>query len=403
MQIFIEPTDVLLFRDGRPFSAGEGHRARSVFPPTPNTMQGVIRSKVLAERCGRYQQYRDGCLKCQEINNCTIPQEIGTPTQGSYGNMQLKGALIAKYEEPYLTAYFPIPADIVKVKDKKNLSSDSQRIRYLSPLQEKIPGINDLPYSLHTLWNSEGMPIEAVQGYCKHQDLSNYLLGQYHNNFDFISSNKLYEGESRFGIEVNNSLQAVQESKIYQTEFIRCREKIGLYIELEGITTLNSHLDSQINLIGIGGENRVASYTEIKGIDWDKFRENLINQLKQSDGFKLYLATPTIFDSEHQQGWVPKWVDLNTLSGQYQGISVQLIVAALSGYETIGGWDVAYNRPKPTRRSVKAGSVYYFTTKARPEDILKVFHWQNLTDEKSDAQIGYGLSLVGSWNYNKLS
>jgi CRISPR-associated protein Cmr3 len=94
MQIFIEPSDVLLFRDGRPFSAGEGHRARSIFPPTPNTMQGVIRSKVLADRCGRYQQYREGCNDCPEKNSCTISSEIGKPAsngRGNYGAMHLKG------------------------------------------------------------------------------------------------------------------------------------------------------------------------------------------------------------------------------------------------------------------------------------------------------------------------
>jgi len=183
MQIFIEPSDVLLFRDGRPFSAGEGHRARSIFPPTPNTVQGVIRSKVLADRCGRYQQYRDGCLGCSEQNNCTIPDEIGRPSRdgrGSYGNMSLKGALIAKYHPPDLTAYFPVPVDVVQVKDKdEGKPSIDLQLQYLQPLQQQLPGQNDLAYSLFPLWTPETKPVEAIQDYWGHQDLINYLLGEY--------------------------------------------------------------------------------------------------------------------------------------------------------------------------------------------------------------------------------
>jgi CRISPR-associated protein Cmr3 len=400
MQIFIEPSDVLLFRDGRPFSAGEGHRARSIFPPTPNTIQGVIRSKVLAERCGRYQDYRNGCLNCPENNNCSIPIEIGTPAQNHYGNLEIKGTLIAKYRKPNLTIYFPVPADIVRVKNKNNPVAES-KLRHLSPLRKKIPGSNDLAYSLHSLWSSETTPVEAVQGYWTQQNLVNYLLGNNLENPD--SPDTLYQRESRFGIEIDNNIQAVKEGKIYQTEFIRCQENIGLYVEFKGITNLSAKPDLDTGLIGIGGENRVASYTKISGIDWHDFREKLINKLKQSDGFKLYLTTPTIFDSKHKQGWLPKWINPNTLSGEYERINLKLIAATISGYQTIGGWDVAHNKQKPTRRAVMAGSVYYFQTEATAEEILEAFHWQNLADEKSEAQIGYGLSLVGSWNYCKFT
>jgi CRISPR-associated protein Cmr3 len=44
MQLFLEALDVWLFRDGRPFDAGSDHRARSLFPPYPTVIQGVIRS-----------------------------------------------------------------------------------------------------------------------------------------------------------------------------------------------------------------------------------------------------------------------------------------------------------------------------------------------------------------------
>ena len=404
-QIFIEPSDVLLFRDGRPFSAGEGHRARSIFPPTPNTMQGVIRSKVLSDRCGRYETYKNGCNDCEKQSNCTIPNEIGRPAQngrGSYGNLEIRGAIIAKYEETKVTPYFPVPADVVEVKEKsEQRDSPKPRLRFLQPLSQKLYGDNDLsggnlsddPQSkLLPLWTQEKTPVEGVQGYWKKKDLENYLLQDYPSITEYTKADTLYLRESRYGIDVDNARQTVKEGQLYQTEFIRCQEYIGLYTEVDGVSDLGG------NLIAIGGENRAAQCHHLdqkKKIDWEKFTRNLENKLQQADGFKIYFATPTIFDA----GWLPSWLSKNDLSGAYQGISVQLVAASIPRYQTIGGWDVAYNRPKPTNRAIPAGSVYYFTSNAKPSEIIKAFHWQNIADESSDAQIGFGLVLVGAWNY----
>ncbi|MCL6435212.1 MAG: type III-B CRISPR module-associated protein Cmr3 [Leptolyngbyaceae cyanobacterium HOT.MB2.61] len=397
MNIFIEPSDVLLFRDGRPFSAGEGHRARSIFPPTPNTMQGVIRSKVLAERCGRYQSYRDGCAQCPEQQTCTIPEEIGKPDKqgrGSYGAMQIRGPLIAQRQPSSLKVYFPVPADVVQVKDKENPDA-IPKLTYLQPLpSEQQPfGENDLPHQLLTLWTPETKPVEAATGYWSQEEFRKYLLGE--PLAELVQPTQLYTRESRFGIEVDNRKQTVQEGRLYQTEFIRCEQQVGLYVELEGIRQFSADPAARVGLIAIGGENRAASYTEQLQLNWADLDQQLLEKLKRSAGFKLYLATPTIF----KQGWLPQWLDPHTLEGEHSGIQVKLVATAIARYQTIGGWDVAYNRPKPTYRAVPAGSVYYFTTKADPEQIIQTFHWKNLADDSFDAQIGFGLSLVGCWNY----
>jgi CRISPR-associated protein Cmr3 len=408
MKLFIEPSDVLLFRDGRPFSAGEGHRARSVFPPTPNTIQGVIRSKVLADRCGQYHKYKYGCQNCPKQESCTIPDEIGRPApdgQGNYGAMQLKGAIIThgKPSEPNLTYYFPLPADVVQVKNKRNPLAEAQLVN-LKPLKDSdsLPGVTDISSvstsKLFSLWTPEPHPVDSAIGYWAHQDLQKYLLGEELTNF--TTADQLFQKESRYGIEVNNKLQTVEEGRLYQTEFVRCQEGVGLFIEIEGIQSLSPDPDPDRGLLSIGGENKAASYKKVSGIDWDLFRDKFKSGWSKSDGFKLYLATPTVF----KQGWLPNWIDPNTLTGQFPSskLTVKLVAAAISRYQTIGGWDVAYNRHKPTRRAVAAGSVYYFTTEANSEEILQTFHWQNLADDHQDIQIGYGLSLVGLWNFCSL-
>ena len=232
--------------------------------------------------------------------------------------------------------------------------------------------------------------MEGVQGYWKKKDLENYLLQDYPSITEYTKADTLYLRESRYGIDVDNARQTVKEGQLYQTEFIRCQEHIGLYTEVDGVSDLGG------NLIAIGGENRAAQCHHLQQkIDWGNFTRNLENKLQQADGFKIYFATPTIFDA----GWLPNWLSKNDLSGAYHGVQVQLVAASIPRYQTIGGWDVAYNRPKPTNRAIPAGSVYYFTSNAKHSEIIKAFHWQNIADASSDAQIGFGLALVGAWNY----
>ena len=47
--LFAEPADVLLVRDGRPFSAGDDHHATGPFPPPPSAVYGALRSACLAQ------------------------------------------------------------------------------------------------------------------------------------------------------------------------------------------------------------------------------------------------------------------------------------------------------------------------------------------------------------------
>ena len=48
----IEPLDVTLFRDGRPFTAGESSFARTLFPPNPSTLAGALRTFIGREILG---------------------------------------------------------------------------------------------------------------------------------------------------------------------------------------------------------------------------------------------------------------------------------------------------------------------------------------------------------------
>ncbi|MCL6507484.1 MAG: hypothetical protein K6T59_10685, partial [Bryobacteraceae bacterium] len=109
-RLFVEPADVWLFRDGRPFAGGEDHRAISIFPPTPYTIQGAVRSAKLAHSGASF------------TDQSTWPAEVGRPDD--YGALTLRGPFLAKRDGTgKLVRYFPLPADVVKVGDNYHILS----------------------------------------------------------------------------------------------------------------------------------------------------------------------------------------------------------------------------------------------------------------------------------------
>jgi CRISPR-associated protein Cmr3 len=107
--------------------------------------------------------------------------------------------------------------------------------------------------------------------------------------------------------------------------------------------------------------------------------------------FKIYFATPSIFE----KGWLPEWIDENSYCGNYNGIDLKLVACAVGKPEQIGGWNIAKGKPKPSYKLVPAGSVYYFKIngKSSPSEIKKSFHMQNISDKNS--KDGFGLCLLG--------
>ena len=136
---------------------------------------------------------------------------------------------------------------------------------------------------------------------------------------------------------------------------------------------------------------------ESKGARFEKLSEDLfmnINNIESSfehGYFKIYLATPAIFEN----GWFPKWLNKVSFEGEYNGIKLKLVPCVIGRPLAIGGWDVVQNKPKPLRKAVPEVSIYYFKilNNSDKENIKDVFHLKNISDINPEE--GFGLSLVG--------
>jgi CRISPR-associated protein Cmr3 len=191
-----------------------------------------------------------------------------------------------------------------------------------------------------------------------------------------VCTDTLFERETRYGIQQESGKRVVKEGMLFQVEYVRPREGVGLHVELD------AGLDGwkASGIMRIGGEGHGARF-EAKPLAAP------LPQLKPlGRRFKLILTTPAYFDG----GWQP--VDWNT---HFTGGKVALQAAALGRYSSVGGYDWAINDHKSAQRYVPAGSVYYFSADA---DVSLKHDW--LCDAPEGVpigQIGYGQVIAAQW------
>ena len=92
-------------------------------------------------------------------------------------------------------------------------------------------------------------------------------------------------------------------------------------------------------VLRLGSRGKTARY---ENGGWDA---SIPGSIGKSGIFRLYLATPAIFEKGCLPGIVEKY-------------NLTVLAAAINGYVNVGGYDIKANRPKPMRRAVPAGSVY---------------------------------------------
>lgn len=361
MKLYIEPVDVWLFRNGRPFDAGSDHRAESLFPPPPSVIQGAIRSHHLI-------------VKGVDLHDrAAIEATVGSSTTYPEG-FRVRGPFLARYVGGTLTLYFPLPADAFKVKGEERFVA----LRPQTPPPELMASIPTPMWLLpegepekfeELIWVS----LEALQEYLNQGELvadaGAFRAGRLSN------PSALYVRENRMGIRLLRETRTVEEGALYEVEFIRPRPDVGLYVEVLGFDGWPSE-----GIMRLGGEGHGGRFREIEAPDWPNPPDPL------PERFKIYFATPAYFKG----GWQPENGDWSKF---FEG-EVELQAGAVGKYVALGGFDLARdprgNPHKPARRYVPPGSVYFFTAKG--EARLKA---EAVTED--GAEIGFGQILFGRW------
>lgn len=408
MWLWLEPLDVLMFRDSRPFAGGETHRARSIFPPSPLTFQGALRTKLLAHMLSQHNLTLSDFarfLRAEQKPSESLEGIVSVLGDANhFGKFRMTGPFVARKgsQDPEPELFFPIPFDLLGVE---------AGVVSLSPLSETAPVKWDAEWkeALKPLWPGPGQAkLQELSGFwLTSQGLQKYLQGET-NGVHPVAAADVYVREQRVGIQLQRGRRAVVTGMLYTADFIRLQKDHGFVVkvELEGD---DMHLDPlrEPGLLSLGGEGRACMYEELKCDPLERLQA--AKDHDRQAAFKLYLATPAIF----QQGWLPDFLDPNTLQGSIESLEVQLVAAAVGKPWPIGGWDLAHNKPKDLYYAVPPGSVYFFEVKNGDAfKVAELFHGKTRLQELGNrgnswltelAHVGFGLTFVGRWDYCRLS
>ena len=376
--------DPIVSRDGRPFGINQGNRMRMAGWPLPSVVAGSLRT-ALGKVAGR------------EFSEATAKELL---------RVQVAGLFPLADEKLYL----PAPHDCVVHAD--------QRLLAARPIGDDDGGC-DLPHS--GLWpvmlSAEDAPDEfkprEKPAWWPCDAYTAWLSGGA-VNFDHTFL-KAPLTEDRTHVQLQPETGAAEEGMLFTSAALllshlprwnarptdsldRRFAPIRLTVRVtadHGLDDAAARLD---RLHPLGGERRLAHWKKVASPPWG-CPAAVSAALEQSSRVRMVLTTPAIF----AQGWKPGWLnDQLTGSPWSGGLKLKLVGVCTPRWRAVSGWSLAVlanqpRGPKPVRRMVPAGGVYFFEVVGGSAASLSA-HWlQPVSDDQQDQRDGFGLAAWGTW------
>lgn len=371
MTLLIKPLEPFFFRDARPFDKGEGW-ATGIFPPLPSTIYGAVRTAAISQK-STIDDYYNG-------RHITIRDEMGSP--GYCGTFTIKSVLL--YDG--YSCLLPMPLDLLQKRHHDKLG-----ILLSNPRGDEI--ISDKRF---TFYQAPDRDLEAptkpwLDGY----GLASYLSGEPPARSS--TRNPLHE-EIKTGIEKNPEKGSASEHMLYVQKMLRLEDKEygeGGHYEFSVDTENISSLDER-GILKLGHDGRVFSYKKTTEGNFDFLADELYGIKAKIDSekkFKLLFTSPALL----KNGWLPGGVKASNYVWETGSVTIRIKSAVLGKPMRVGGWDMKKRGPKPMRKAVPPGSVYYCElAKGTVEELFDTLFDKNISDADGDlAQQGFGHTLIG--------
>lgn len=396
MWIFIRPLDTVFCRDGRPFIAGEGTVAKSIFPPMPSTFYGAIRTAILAENNKTFSGFHR-----QKEPYSDLP-EVGT--YGHFGSLEIRGPWIATKNKvaDSFRYYFPLPANLVQ--DKKNKRDE---LFTLKPDGNDISTAEatDLCESISLLQGPEGVIIKNPKGYLINIEGAKKILAwnksiSFKN--DLKSSDDSFRMSYQIGLARSFGARTAEEGKLYSAGHYQTasfsKDLPGFMLRVMGSGNLPER-----GILKLGGESRAAVYEIIKDRPFNEpIFEDTAEWIAKNNRFFLWLLTPAIFP----HGYLPSFIDQASMKGKLSGINLRLAGCQLGRKQYIGGFKMkkgSGGKSKNGYRAVPSGSVYFFEIVNKPNQeeintLVKERMFGTIDGQIDNmAKQGFGTTLIGGY------
>lgn len=351
--MLIEPRDPLIVRDGRPFTNSPGARAKSLPFPLPQTLAGAYRTRRAL------------------LEGLPLPERAEEVLRWA-----LRGPLLAEEGKEGWRLLLPRPLDALRLGEtlyplrplELPRGAGTNLPEGLLPVGLPSPSLKEKPAPLEAFWYWESF--------------LRWLLEDAPEGF----SPEGHGGptpETRTHVSLDPAAQTAREGFLFQTsglEFARGRNRLALVLwpeeEVEGVFPL-------------GGERRLAFWRK-GGPGVPPLPEALVQSLVQSKAARILFLTPAFLEG----AYLPK-------GGAFRGARV--VAAVVGRPQAVSGWDLREGRPKPSRRAVPAGSVYFVRLpeawgEAEVRSWAGGIWFQNLSDAEQDRRDGFGLAALGVWD-----
>lgn len=351
--LFIEPIDVWFFRDNKPFIAAQNFVARSMFPPTPQTVLGALRTAYLEQEQVDWAAFGRG----------EKDTEVGTPN--TLNGFRVQAPFVARYRNGAVERFFPAPLDLVYNKDAK----DGEQWRLLKPV-ESFDWHTNRPFEAWRPLQGGGDGFKEAEGWLSEAQFERYLKGERALGEPYDAEN-IFVREERVGLALDYTRRANRKGHFYHAEFIRMREGFGL------LAHVNKALFPESGALSIGGEARSGRYYSLAQPPRELSRHT-------NGRVRIVLLTPAYFSG----GWQPASGDWSPWVG-----GGKLVSLAIGKPLPLSGWDIVRNQPRPLRNYVPAGSVFFFEDAA----LTGVPFTETPNGALDHGAMGFGMYATGIW------
>jgi len=345
MNIEITAYDTVFFKDGKPFTMGEDTWASGIFPPPPSVLYGMLRTAYAAQNDIALNKIEE---KTKDLKITSILLKLDD------------GGLLFPYPTDLFQAKGGNDIKLMKLK-VNNIISNIDREKYPYVLS---PNTNQ---KLEDHFNNAFLDdFSFTQNYLKAND----------SGIAIVNKNDIVETESKIGISKDIDSNQTDEGNLYRVGM--SRPKVKFIIEF-------ANLDLQEEgFLKIGAESKAAHYKTISKSD--------VKLPEINDEYvKIYLATPAIF----KKGSIPEFI----LNRKFESIDFELLTMSIGKPVFIGGFDMKARKPKPMKKLVPAGSVYYLKCN-NAKELANKLHSKAISEIYPEQ--GFGICYCGTFDLEKI-
>ncbi|MCS6849796.1 MAG: type III-B CRISPR module-associated protein Cmr3 [Gemmataceae bacterium] len=398
MSVILELTapDPVIARDGRPFGIGQGNRMRGLSWLLPSVVAGSFRTAL-------------------------VTATPGLDFTGDMPRRLQQVAVAGVFPSHDGELYLPAPLDCVW-KQKDDPKGEQERGQILRAAPQPLDGDSgtDLPAGLQPVMLSRAQAAEdfkpatppAWWPKTKFVDWLTTTLDVRDSDWFTAEFLRAPQPVMRDHVALDPGRGAAAESLIYATANLNV-DYLPRHVakETDQQATNISNRFAAVQLSArvtvpassglalpnpfriwhpLGGERRLVHWQRCpRDVNGWACPAEVRAALANATQVRLILATPAIF----RHGWRP---DLD--NGPLRGFGLKLVGACTGRWRAVSGWSLAMPiGPKPIRRLVPAGSVYFFRCDQGAAAALADSWLQPISDDEQEQRDGFGLALWGIW------